>query len=167
MACEGPNIPRDAKDSRDRYRAEGFSVDDENKPAPKNIMSPTTNTNDTREMPEYCDWGWDGVDLHRQGGNTRHAPDIIEDPIRPVDENNLLFSIFLLMLPWKYINQVVLVETSKKLKTPLTCGEFVVFIGLWLLMARTEGNQRSDWWSSEPVKNFDGAPYRFHDFMSA
>ena len=51
---------------------------------------------------------------------------------------------------------------------PLSYGEFLVFIGVWLLMAsqKVGGCTRRDYWSSEPVSTWKGAPFRCNEYMS-
>ena len=51
---------------------------------------------------------------------------------------------------------------------PLTLGEFIRFIGLWLMMSCFSGIERKSWWS-QTVPTMDrahGAPYRFNSFMT-
>jgi len=61
---------------------------------------------------------------------------------------------------------VLIKETNKALLPHLTCGEFLRWYGLWLVMATTEGCFRRDFWSTTPVSMFHGAPYRFQEYMS-
>ena len=75
--------------------------------------------------------------------------------------------LFQLLFVKDFITNVILVETNKKLsENPVEYGEFLKWIGLWLLMATIQGPQRRDFWSMAPVDPFDGAPFRLHDVMS-
>jgi hypothetical protein len=37
--------------------------------------------------------------------------------------------------------------------------EFLVFLGIWLLMGTIQGPKRKDFWSLEPISEFLGAPF--------
>ena len=41
----------------------------------------------------------------------------------------------------------------------LTYGEFLMFIRLWLMMARIIGPYRGEWFAAMPVIQFDGVPF--------
>ena len=48
----------------------------------------------------------------------------------------------------------------------VTYGEFLVFIGIWLLMATIEGPTQKQFFSTKTIDAFDGAPYRLNVYMS-
>lgn len=156
-----PNIrPGDTMNDAHQYLREGFHVDDDTVQNVEN-MAPGPST------AEYGEWGWDQVDPHRGGNHTRADPIFRADENgRPIDKENLLMSIFLVMLPLDFLTNTVLTETNKRLRTPMTLGEFLRFIGLWLVMATTEGSKQHEFWSDIPISMFDGAPYRFNSIMS-
>lgn len=54
-------------------------------------------------------------------------------------------------MPKKFVQEVIIPETNKYLKEPLTYGEFLRWFGMWLLMATTRCDNRRDFWSSKPV----------------
>jgi Transposase IS4 len=45
-------------------------------------------------------------------------------------------------------------------------GEFLRWLGVWLLIATIQGPARKDYWKKDPVTMFSGAPFRFGEFMS-
>ena len=47
----------------------------------------------------------------------------------------------------------------------ISYGEFLRWIGLWLLMSTIEGPSRRDF-SPAPISLFGGAPFRLNNFMS-
>ena len=49
---------------------------------------------------------------------------------------------------------------------PVNYGEFLVFLGIWLIMSTTVGIERRLFWSLSAVSMFSGAPYRFNEYMS-
>ena len=165
-ATEGPTttstLPGDTINDAHQFLREGFSVDDDTRPNEENIGATTTTVGQVTYQP----WGWDGIDPHKQANNQRSNPIFNVDQGRPIDDDNLLMSIFLNMLPWDFFTKTILPETNKHLTNDLTVGEFLRFIGLWLIMATTEGNQRNDFWASTPVSIFDGAPFRLNEYIT-
>ena len=47
----------------------------------------------------------------------------------------------------------------------LTHGQFLVFIGMWLIMATVQGFQRRDFWSNITIDTFETDPYRFNEII--
>ena len=74
--------------------------------------------------------------------------------------------LFWKFFPKEYIMEVVLVETTKKMKKPLLIGEFTRWLGIVLLMSTVQGCHRRDFWSIAEIDAFDGAPYRFNCWMA-
>lgn len=145
-----------------QYLHEGFEVDDDTQQNEENLSAETENNGSA----SYSGWGWDGMDAHKQGGHARSHPSFLQDKNRPIDKDNLLMTIFMTMIPWNYITTVLIPETNKQLATPLTMGEFLKFVGLWLIMATTSGSKRDDFWSQKPISIFVGAPFRLNECMS-
>ena len=48
----------------------------------------------------------------------------------------------------------------------MSYGEFLRWLGLWFLMSSGHFENWRDFWSTEPINPFPGAPFRFNDFMS-
>ena len=70
------------------------------------------------------------------------------------------------MIPWEFIIKTVIPETNKSLQSPMTLGEFLRFLGIRFMIATTNGNKVSEFWSTENVSIFSGAPFRFNHIMS-
>jgi len=70
----------------------------------------------------------------------------------------------------RFIKDTVLLKTNKKMKkfTPITWEEFVIFIGLWLLMSMlaSKCSHRSYWNESIQLNEFYGTSWRLNRFMS-
>ena len=45
-------------------------------------------------------------------------------------------------------------------------GEFIWWIGIWVLMSTVDGADQCSFWSTKNVDAFDGAPFRLTPFMS-
>jgi hypothetical protein len=67
-----------------------------------------------------------------------------------------------------YIRNILLPETNKKIEgRPVTVGEFVLYIGLWLLIATVgAGPGRRQFWDKTDPSPFHGAPFRLNMYMS-
>jgi hypothetical protein len=69
--------------------------------------------------------------------------------------------------PGKFMENVIIVETNKKINgVHVTFGEILRFLGLWLYMSTLKGFRLSNYWSSKRVSMYEGAPYRFYEFMT-
>jgi hypothetical protein len=76
---------------------------------------------------------------------------------------------FLYWFPLNYLLDVLLVQTNERLKDvgrQLSLGELLRWIGLWFYMSTFKGYSRSDFFSSKPIDDFDGAPVRLNQWMS-
>ena len=73
---------------------------------------------------------------------------------------------FFLLFPRKFIEDVIIIEMNKHLDKRMTLGEFLRWIGIWFFLSTLSGFNRRSFWSSREVSREDGAPYRFHDWMS-
>ena len=147
----------------ERLRAEGYGVDDDNEPAPEN--TPVAAQSGGNAV--YGEWGFSGICQRRSeqlGCEAARLRTVTNDVV--MTGLNIL-TMFLLFLPKAFFENVILVETNKKIEgNPVTFGELLQFIGIWLFMSTTAGYSRSDWFSQKPVDRWIGAPYRFNDIMS-
>jgi hypothetical protein len=56
-----------------------------------------------------------------------------------------ILTMFVMLFPKDFIENVFLVETHKMIEgDPVTFGEFLQFVGIWLYMSTTAGYSRSD-----------------------
>jgi hypothetical protein len=132
-------------------------VDDDNEPVPENVPD----GNATNSILDAV-FGHSGVCPRRMAGAPNNKAKI-NFPNGACPTRLQLFELF---FPKAYIQEVLLVETNKLLKgKDVTYGEFLQFIGLWLMMATIQGFQRRDFWSVCLVNMFATAPYRFNDIM--
>lgn len=147
-----------------RLRAEGYDVDDDNDPAPKNTPAAAASGGPNAI---YGQWGFSGICQRRvEHLGTEGAR------LRPVTSEIVMsgldvLTMFLMFLPKAYFETVLLPETNKNIDGgPLNFGEFLQFLGLWLYMSTTAGFTRLDWFSQKPVDLWQGAPFRFNHIMS-
>jgi hypothetical protein len=147
-----------------RLLADGYEVDDDNEPAPENAptLAPSGNTGVT-----YSDWGFSGI-CQRRAENCRNEKAHIRSVTSDIVMGGMDFiTMFLIFMPKVFFETVLLVETNKAIQgQPVSFGEFLQFIGIWLYMATTAGYNRAEWFSSKNVDRWEGAPCRFNDVMS-
>ena len=81
------------------------------------------------------------------------------------DDINL--HLFEWLFPWKYFEEVILVETNKFLnQQPVTYGELLHWIGLWVLISMVDGSNHHLFWSSKSANLYEGSPFWFSEYMS-
>jgi Transposase IS4 len=135
----------------------GIEVDDDNQPAPENINPAPEDTNNI-----YGEWGFPGFCERRRQGFNKH-----DAKLNHYNGNFDYQSVFEHLFPMAWVKEVLLVKTNDNLDDQkITYGEFLRWIGLWFIMATTEGCQRRDFWASANISMYAGAPYRFNDLMS-
>ena len=72
-------------------------------------------------------------------------------------------------LPLQFFVDVIIGETNKvdEAMEDITPGEFMVYIGLWILMSTTaSGCDRRSYWENSPISPWSGAPFQFNEYMS-
>ena len=75
--------------------------------------------------------------------------------------------LFELLFPKFFITDTIIPQINREIKgSLLQYGEYLLWLGLWFLMATLEGPSRRDFWSIGEIDPFNGAPFRFLCFMS-
>ena len=80
------------------------------------------------------------------------------------DDINLQF--FECLFPKRFMLEVMIPTMKKLLKTSVSYGELLSWIGLWILMSRVDGLDRCRFWSTKDPKMYEGAPFRLTSLMS-
>ena len=168
---EGDIIPQSVFDSSGVSEdiamviGQGFQVDDDNEPAEENVPTPTVDDSTNSNYVE-AEWNWNGMCPRKMNGCRNMMP-CLKGVEETMIENISLLMMFLLMIPKKYFEEVILVETNKVINgEKLTFGEFLRWIGIWFFLSTLSGFSRSDFWSSKEIRNDCGAPYRVNCWMS-
>ena len=141
---------------------DGDMIDDDNSPAPENIPTPNENTDGI-----FGEWGHSGSCFRAMAGGRRLKARISYPPhIRPS-----LFNLFELFFFTPFVKNVIIPQTNNRLEAngfhrDLSYGEFLRWIGVWLLMSTLHGPDRGAFWSLTDINRFHGAPWRLGDLMS-
>ncbi len=154
-----------------RVHAEGFEVDNDNNPAPKNVlgffdMPPVVNGG----LFDGQSWGWDGIDRRQTAGGGYDEPSFPHG-FTPIGKTYL--QLFMHFFPMAWFSAVLLPQTSAGVvdtgTTPVTFGKLLRFLGIRLLMSTCSGWNVDEFWNYNTVprdQEDDPCPYNFCAFMS-
>ena len=136
-------------------------IDDDNEPAEENVPTTTATTNRILST----EWGHDGFCFRKSEnfGNTRAKLSFSVDPTTQGYYVQLFEGLFpkqLLVCIIEIINEKMDGEDD------VTYGEFIRWIGIWVLMSTVDGADHRSFWSTKAVDAFEGAPFHLTPFMS-
>ena len=136
-------------------------IDDNNEPAPENIPVPESATT---SPILHLSWGHSGFCLRKQEGLSNNPAELSS----PVDttRNDINLHLFERLFPQQYVEDVIIVEMDKKLKHPCLYGEFVRWIGIWVLISTVNGCDRCAFWLTKVISIYEGAPFWLGMFMT-
>ena len=134
-------------------------IDDDNEPAPENV--PTTATTSSVLSNE---WGHMGICLRKQQSIANTQAKLVYPVDTMRDDINL--QLFERLFPKQFIENIMIPTMNWKLKNAVTYSEFLVWIGLWILMSTVDGSDRRGFWSNKDINIYEGAPFRLTSFMS-
>ena len=136
-------------------------IDDDNNPAPENIPD----RNDTAQNI-FSEWQHSGSCYQLKDGGRNQKPQLIHTQLHVPD----MMELFEMFFFKHFIKSVIIPKTNEHLAAKghreLSYGEFLQWIGIWLLMATLVGPDRTDFWSLSDIDKFKGAPSRLHEYMS-
>ena len=139
-------------------------LDDDNLPAPENVVVGGGDSN----ACVWEDWGHDGI-CPRKTAATR---DMKAGLAVNIDTTGWVYlQLFEIFFPTQFTKDVLLPMVNAGLqedsKPTLSYGEWLRWIGVWFLLATTDGSpKRRCFWESTAPSRFDGAPFRVNDLMS-
>ena len=161
------------REDANMFRSMGLDVDDDNDPAPENMSeqqpspstqpaSSTTSTNS--DLKEGQSWGWNGI-------YPRSERFMIMPQINALSGDVMNFmtivQFFLLFFGWPIINLVIkCANANLPEEKQMDRGEFLRFIGTWLLASTIGGafDKKEHWSTTMPLPE-QGAPCRFNEWM--
>ena len=135
-------------------------IDDDNDPAPENV--PVLQEANSAPSVFDDDFGSTGICNRRMTG-VMNVDATLKNSGNMVLNRYQLFQIF---FPMDFVCNVIIEETNKSLNKPISFGEFLVWIGLWIMMSTIQGFQRRSYWSTDTIDPFVNAPFRFNKIMS-
>ena len=142
------------------FRAQGFSVDDDNEPAPEYIPTST----DTATDGIYKPWRSEPLEK-RVLGVTGKCSLLWLVSAKTSMHSVLGFSLH--FLPMEFFKTIFLQASNKILLDALTWDEFLRFFFILLLFGTTQGVPRRMFWLNDTPDTFYGAPFfLLHAFMS-
>ena len=134
-------------------------IDDDNEPAPENIpttsMSPTVLSNE---------WGHSGICFCKQNSIANTPAKLVIPVDTTRDDINL--QLFERLFPKKFVEDVMIPGMNKSLVPPISYGEVLSWLGLWILMSTVDGSDHQSFCSMKEPNKFDGAPFRLNEYMS-
>ena len=174
--AENPNPQQDVqillpsvlfdRDTIDMARIESLQgmvdIDDDNGPAPEIIPDATRNANPSCLLDV---WIHSGICFRRQQNNG-FPKACITFSVGPT-EDNLYLQLFEGLFPTNYLETVLLEETNQSIEgEPVTYGELLRWIGLWIIMSTCDGSDCHSFWSNKNPYIFDGHHFCLQQLMS-
>ena len=106
-------------------------------------------------------WGHTGICFRKQ----QSIGDTPAKLVIPVDmtRDDINLQLFEHLFPKKFMVEVMIPTMNKLLKTSVSYGELLSWIGLWILMSTVDGSDRHSFWLTKDPNMYEGAsPHRNH-----
>ena len=140
-------------------------IDDDNKPAPENLPSTEDSPGTTNNImglwthSSICEWK---ATIQR---NAKPELTFWTSLLSDLSNLNLFEGLFFS----SFIKTTILLQTNQNLshgEKPILYGEFLCWIGLWMLMGTIIGPHRREFWVTSPINAFHGAPLHLSIWMT-
>ena len=132
-------------------------IDDNNQPAPENLLSTEDSTGATDDIMGL--WTHSGICEWKAAIQCNAKPELTFWMWLLSNLSNL--NLFEGLFFSSFIKTTILPQTNQNLphgEKPILYGEFLCWIGLWMLMGTIIGLQRQEFWATIPIDAFHGAP---------
>ena len=136
-------------------------IDDDNEPAPETIPVPESATT---SPILHSSWGHSGFSFCKQEGLPNN-PAKLSSPVNTT-RNNINLQLFEHLFPRQYVEDVIIIKMNKKLKLPCSYGEFLRWIGIWVLISTVNGCDRHAFWLTKVISIYEGTPFWLGKFMT-
>ena len=136
-------------------------IDDDNQPNEKNV--PSFTSDDHEENCIYKSWGHSGICVCRASQASDRKPKLkkIETKLKLTH-----LQMFENLFPVDYMKHIMLPKMNVKLSAaPISYGELLQFLSIWLHISTTVGFKRREFWSIGNKKYRD-TPMKFNTIMS-
>ena len=157
------NLRTDAGVAEDiaELRRQGIEVDDDSEPAPENAIQLPSSADQVGEWvtPTTCPRRADPNIRNIEGQWKLYRWN------RVADMNE--FDLFCMCAPERYFSEIIIPATNVHLLQDMDLHEFYVWLGCRFFQACFEGiSDVTEWWSSDEIDQFSGAPFRLNQYMS-
>ena len=106
---------------------------------------------------------WDLLSKTKNNGYLKARITFSVDPT----EDDLYLQLFEGLFPTDYLETVLLEETNQSIEgEPVTYGELLRWIGLWIIMSACDGSDHRSFWSTKNPNIFEGRHFRLQQSMS-
>ena len=132
-------------------------IDNSNQPAPENLLSTEDSTGATDDIMGL--WTHSSICELKATIQCNAKPELTFWTSLLSNLSNL--KLFKGLFFSSFIKTTILPQTNKNLphgKKPILYGEFLCWIGLWMLMGTIIGPLRREFWATSPIDAFHGAP---------
>ena len=139
-----------------------MDVDDNNEPVPENILVHTAPPPPSVLSQE---WGHEGFCLQKSN-NLVDAKAKLVYPVNTT-RNDINLHLFECFFPRALMEDVMIAETNKILdQHPLSYGELLLWISLWVLISTVDGSDSQSFWSTKKINMYEGMPYHLSSYMT-
>ena len=135
-------------------------VDDDNEPAPENIPQST----DSTSSPLSAEWGHSGF-CYRKSLSMQNSGAKINFHIDPTEDDYYL-QLFEGFFPKDLLNTIIEGINMKINSELVTYGEFLRWIGLWVMVSTVAGTDRQSFWSTCDLDIFQGCFFTLSNYMT-
>ena len=139
-----------------------MDVDDDNEPVLENFPVCTAPPHPSVLSQE---WGHDGFCLRK----SNNLPDAKAKLVYLVNttRNDINLQLFEHFFPRAFMEDVMIAETNKILdQHPLSYGELLCWIRLWVLISMVDGSDCWSFWSTKKINMYKGVPYCLSSYMT-
>ena len=143
-------------------RREGIAFDDNNDPAPENVMQ----YDDVFSTPSSPTFGFRGINNLRQSGNFPVGRAKLKTtPIQRIQHMSRL-DFFIKLCFMEYIKDVVIPKNNKHINSPMNSSEYFRVLGCHLIKACYVGHSVREFFLKDPITPQKGAPIRLNPIIS-
>ena len=134
-------------------------VDDNNEPSPENIPQP----NDAVLSPLKGSWGQSGF-CYRQAANMQNHKAKINFHLD--NEDDYYLQLFEGMFSRDVLDTIIEGVNKQISRDPITYGELLHWIALWVIMSTVAGSDHRSFWSTCDLDIFEGSFFTLSNYMT-
>ena len=136
------------------------NVDDNNKPTPENIPQST----DSMSSPLSTEWGHSGF-CYRKSLSMQNSGAKLNFHVGPAEDDYYL-QLFEGFFSKDLLNMIIKGISMKINSELVTYGEFLQWIGLWVMVSTAAGTYHQRFWSTRDLDIFQGCFFTSLNYMT-